>query len=252
MASAMRCAVVALAAIACLVASAAPANAYSGLPPQESGVFGADGSFRKTGTEVGKPGQTVSVLGFYRIVDDEIWGSEKCPSTGLSRIQGLLPGATVSASVVQYNWASKAVPRVQLANRAFKCGGEVRVELELYAQVDRVPTATCPFTILGRTYQIPCRYQSPDGCEFKAWSTCKIHVTGELRLYEGTSTETDKLRKRRAIDVHLVGGTFIPGTFIPLLPGGKSVDQNYGVKADAGDSVEMNLQFSVQPTVILQ
>lgn len=247
MASAMRCAVVALAAIACLVASAAPASAYSGLPPQESGVFGADGSFRKTGTEVGKPGQTVSVLGFYRIVDDEIFGSEKCPSTGLSRIQGLLPGATVSASVVQYNWASKAVPRVQLANRAFKCGGEVRVELELYAQVDRCQAGLRRFLCFGRR---------ADGCQNKAFATCNINITGELRLYEGTSDTTDKLRKTRSINVTLVGGTFVPsifpGVYIPLLPGGKSVDQNYGVKADAGDSVEMNLQFSVQPTVILQ
>lgn len=245
MATAMRRLVLACAAIACLTAAlAAPAGAYSGLPPKEDGIFGADGTFRKTGTEVGKPAQTVAVFGTYRIVDDEIFGQENCPSTGLNRIQGLLPGATVAGSVVQYNWASKAVPRVQLANRAFKCGGEVRVELELYAQVDRIPTAICkgPFGL-----RLPCKYETTSKCEFSVFQLCPIHVTGEIRLYEGTSDTTDKLRKRQAVDINMVGGSFLPP-----LPGGKALDQAFFLKASAGDSVSMNLSFSVQPTLVLQ
>lgn len=244
MATAMRRLVLAAAAIACLAAFAAPANAYSGLPPKEDGVFGADGTFRKTGTEVGKPAQSVGVFGTYRIVDDEIFGQENCPSTGLNRIQGLLPGATVAGSVVQYNWASKAVPRVQLANRAWKCGGEVRVELELYAQVDRVPTAMCPGPFGLR---LPCKFETTSKCEFKLFQLCPIHVTGEIRLYEGTSDTTDKLRKRQAVDITMVGGSFLPP-----LPGGKALDQEFFLKASAGDSVRMNLSFSVQPTLVLQ
>lgn len=246
MASAMRCAVVALVAAASLTAAfAAPANAA--LPAPEQGTFGADGTFRKTGTEVGKPAQSVSVLGVYRIVDDEIIGQENCPSTGFSRIQGLLPGATIAGSVVQYNWASKAVPRVQLANRAWKCGGEVRVELELYAQVDRVATATCPVRILGRTFMVPCKFETPSKCEFDVFRLCPIRVTGEIRLYEGTSDTTNKLRRSQKIDINLVGGSFLPP-----LPGGKALDQRFFLKASAGDSVDMNLSFSVQPTWVLQ
>lgn len=252
MASAMRHAVLALATITCL---ALPAAAGAALPAPQPGKFGADGSFRPTGTQVNKPGQTVAVLGTYRIVDDEVIGQENCPSTGLNRIQGLLPGATVAASVVQWNWAARTNWRVQLANRAFKCGNEVRAELELYAQVDRVPNQACILGPITGNWR-DCRIVTPDDCEFRRYRPCPIRITGEIRLYEGTSDTTNKLRAKQAVNLELVGGTFVevPEIFgyFPGLPGGKSADQRYQVKWKGGDSVTMNLQFSVQPTVILQ
>lgn len=234
MSTAMRFALLVGAAVACL---SAPGSALAALPAPEQGVMGADGTFRKTGTEVGKAAQAVNVVGSYRIKDDEVFGAEYCPQTGFSQIQSLLPGFTAGGSVVQYNWASKAVPSVQLVNKSWKCGGEVRVELELRAQVKRDLFDWCrrSFGIV-----IPCNFRTSSGCETKVLQFCNINVYGELRLYEGTSANTTNLRRSTKIDT----------TLVPW--GGRYVNDNIELVAKAGDYVKMKLLITTNPTFILQ
>ncbi len=250
MASAMRRLVLAFSVLACLTAViATPAGAA--LDPPESGTYGADGTFRKSGTQLFKAAQTVGFAGTIRIVDDEIFGKEYCPSTGVSLIQGILPNGKIAGAVVQYNWETSAVRRVQLVNKAWKCGGEVRAELVLYAE------ARCPSPrVVG--------------------VGCPVRVSGQLRLYEGTSENTTNLRRSMNVDYTMVGGSFqqnpffgplwaplegIPGglprnfskvAWLPKDGGGKVVDQELYLKAKAGDSVTIRLNLWVQPTAILQ